>query len=89
MHGIPQKTGGGEVQFVVEIERKETYHHRVVVDAKDEIEAKRKVMEFDGCNGFLEVWSESDFDVDTTYEATDAEMSCLPKEVIAEMERVP
>ena len=77
------------MDFVVEIERKEIYHHRVVVDAKNEIEAKRKVMEFDDGNGFENVWNEADFDVDTTYVATDAKMSCLPDEAIAEMERVP
>ena len=76
------------MDYIVEIERKETYRHRVVVDAKDEIEAKRKVMEFDDGNGFENIWNEADFDVDTTYVATDAKMSCLPDEAIAEMERV-
>lgn len=76
------------MDFVVDIERRETYYHRVVVDANDEIEAKRKVMEYDDGDGFLGVWNEADFDVDTTYVATDAKMSGLPKKVMSKLERI-
>lgn len=58
--------------FVVEITRTETYTHTVKVEAKDETEARRKVMNFDDDNGFGNEWNELDPSVSTEYEATEA-----------------
>lgn len=58
--------------FVVEITRTETYTHTVKVEAKDEAEARRKVMNFDDDNGFENEWNELSPSVDTEYEATEA-----------------
>ena len=58
--------------FVVEITRTETYTHTVRVEAKDEAEARRKVMNFDDDDGFVNEWNELEPSVDTEYEATEA-----------------
>ena len=58
--------------FVVDITRTETYIHTVRVKAKDEAEARRKVMNFDDDDGFVNEWNELDPSVNTEYEATEA-----------------
>lgn len=58
--------------FVVEITRTETYTHTVRVNAKNKLEARWKVMNFDDDNGFENEWNELDPDVSTKYDATEA-----------------
>lgn len=58
--------------FVVEITRTETYTHTVRVKAKNELEARWKVMNFDDDNYFEGKWNEIAPDVATAYEAKDA-----------------
>ena len=53
--------------FVVEIERTEKYYMKVRVKAKDEQEARRKVIEFDNNNGLENQWNELDPIVSTEY----------------------
>lgn len=69
------------MKFVVNITRNETYRHTVVVEAKDKDDAKRKVMNFDDNDGFLDEWNELDPEVETEYEAEPIETTTSDDEL--------
>ena len=59
-------------RYRVFIERTETYSYQVVVNARDEEEAERKVQLRDDDDKFSDVWNELQPEVQTTYEAEEA-----------------
>ena len=76
-------------KFLVTITRTETYVHECVVEAENEREARRKVMEYDDNDGFANEWMELDPSTETEYDAMPVS-TCDPEDMdrIARLEVV-
>ena len=64
-------------KFVVEIERTEKYYTKVLVEATDELDARRRAVAFDEDNGLEAEWNELQPEVGTTYTAYDMDEAHL------------